>query len=57
MKEAIILLIAFVITNQSFSQTNFNGLNMNMGNLYRLSGTRLNLMHHFPVCLGGRNLK
>ena len=40
MKKTVFLLMAVVFVNHLFSQTNFNGLEMNMGNLYRLSDAK-----------------
>lgn len=37
MKKLLFLLVTVLIATPLFSQTNFNGLNMNMGNLYRMS--------------------
>ncbi|KJF45106.1 glycoside hydrolase family 172 protein [Draconibacterium sediminis] len=37
MKRIVILFMACFLAGQVFSQTTFNGLEMNMGNLYRLS--------------------
>ncbi len=40
MKKTVFLLMAFIFASQLYSQTNFNGLDMNMGNLYRLSDAK-----------------
>jgi hypothetical protein len=37
MKKTIFLLVAFLAATPLFAQSDFNGLNMNMGNLYRMS--------------------
>ena len=40
MKRIIFLFVACLMTSQVFSQTGFNGLDMNMGNLYRMSDAK-----------------
>lgn len=40
MKKTIFLLVAFLAATPLFSQSDFNGLNMNMGNLYRMSNAQ-----------------
>jgi hypothetical protein len=40
MKRIIFLLAIFLMAGQVFSQSGFNGLDMNMGNLYRLSDAK-----------------
>lgn len=40
MKKTLILLVTFLISHQIFSQSDFNGLNMNMGNIFRMSDAK-----------------
>jgi hypothetical protein len=39
-KNVMILFLVFIMPYMAFSQTKFNGLDMNMGNLYRLSDAK-----------------
>ncbi|HOU31301.1 MAG TPA: hypothetical protein PLG42_08575, partial [Bacteroidales bacterium] len=39
-KTALLLLLIFIVPLQLISQTRFNGLDMNMGNLFRLSDAK-----------------
>ncbi|HOM41634.1 MAG TPA: hypothetical protein PK064_12055, partial [Bacteroidales bacterium] len=39
-KTALLLLLIFIVPFQLISQTRFNGLDMNMGNLFRLSDAK-----------------
>lgn len=40
MKKTLILLVAFLAATPLFAQSDFNGLNMNMGNLFRMSDAK-----------------